>query len=453
MLNKLSKQLLGLFPDTEACPRLNEEKTMKMARKAVALGAIGIVGVLALAGCGRTDETPTGEGPSAAAIDDAPATGEITIWAMGEEGENLGDFADAFIEENPDATVTVTSIPWADVMTKYQTAVAAGTVPDAIMIGSSLLPSMVAAGGLAPVPDGVVDTATLNETAAESTTVEGVSYAVPWYVETRVLYYRSDLAEAVGLSAPTSWDELTAFAEGFTAEGAEYGLQLPMGDAEDSTQVVLPFYAQAGGEVLNDAGDAYAWDHDALVAALEYYGSFFTGGLAPLSGYGDSQTASFTDGSNPAFISGPWMVSVLADMKDADWVAENVATVPVPAGSSNNDSYLGGGHLGVFADAKNADGAWKLIRWLAEADTQEAWFELTSGLPAVTSVLDGFTSDPRVSVLGEQLQNTVAPPSVPSWDEMSAFIETEAEKVANGSSAEDAATAIEAKAESLGTGW
>ena len=57
------------------------------------------------------------------------------------------------------------------------------------------------------------------------------------------------------------------------------------------------------------------------------------------------------------------------------------------------------------------------------------------------------------TVLNDQLQNTVAPPSVPSWDEMSAFIETEAEKVANGSSAEDAATAIEAKAESLGTGW
>lgn len=425
------------------------------ARKALALGAIGVVGVLALAGCGRTDEPTTGAGPSAGAIDDAPATGEITIWAMGEEGENLGDFADAFVEENPDASVTVTSIPWADVMTKYQTAVAAGTVPDAIMIGSSLLPSMVAAGGLAPVPDGVVDASTLNETAAESVQVEGVSYAVPWYVETRVLYYRSDLAEAAGVSAPTSWDELTAFANGFRDEGARYGIQLPMGDAEDSTQVILPFYAQAGGTVLNDAGDAYAWDHDALVSALEYYGSFFTEGLAPVSGYGDSQTSAFVDGSNPAFISGPWMISVLADMEDADWVAENVATAPVPAGTANNDSYLGGGHLGVFADAKNADGAWKLVKWLAEPETQEAWFELTSGLPAVTSVLDAepFTSDERISVLNDQLQNTVAPPSVPSWDEMSAFIETEAEKVANGSSAEDAATAIEAKADSLGTGW
>lgn len=429
---------------------------MNRGRKALAIGAIGVVGMLAFAGCGRADDAGTGEGDAATAtIDDSPATGDITIWAMGEEGENLGDFSEAFTEQNPDATVTVTNIPWADVMTKYQTAVAAGTVPDAIMIGSSFLPAMVAAGGLAAVPEGVVDDSTLNETAAESVVIDGTAYAVPWYVETRVLYYRTDLAEAAGMSAPTTWDELSDFAAGYQSAGAQYGIQLPMGDAEDSTQVIMPFYAQAGGEVLNSDGDAYAWDHDALVDALEYYGSFFTAGLAPTSGYGDSQTAAFVDGSNPAFISGPWMVSVLADMEDADWVAQNVGTVTVPAGSATDDSYLGGGHLGVFSDAKNADGAWKFVRWLSEAQTQQDWFDATSDLPAVTSVLsdDAFASDPRLSVLSDQLQHTWAPPSVPSWNAMSAFIETEAEKVANGSSAEDAASAIEAKAESLGTGW
>lgn len=428
---------------------------MKMGRKAVAIGAIGIVSMLALSGCGRADDADTGDDAEVGTIDDSPATGEITIWAMGEEGENLGDFADAFIEDNPDATVTVTNIPWADVMTKYQTAVAAGTVPDAIMIGSSLLPSMVAAGGLAPVPDGVVDEDTLNETAAESVIVEDTAYAVPWYVETRVMYYRTDLAEKAGVEPPATWDDLTAFGEAMKANGAQYGIQLPMGDAEDSTQVILPFYAQAGGEVLNDDGDAYAWDEAALTDALEYYASFFTEGLAPMSGYGDAQTAAFADGSNPSFISGPWMIGVLGDQESPEWVEANVGTAPVPAGADNNDSYLGGGHLGVFEDAENADGAWKLIRWLSDADTQQAWFEQVNALPAVSSALDAepFTSDPRLTVLNDQLENTVAPPSVPSWNEMSAFIETEAEKVANGSSAADAAAAIIAKAESLGTGW
>lgn len=429
---------------------------MKLGRKAV---AIGVVGLLALTACGRADDDSTG-GESAAGstttVDDSPAEGDITIWAMGEEGEKLPDFVQGFTEENPDANVEVTTIPWADVMTKFQTAVAAGTVPDAIMIGSSFMPTMVATGGLAPVPDGLVDSADFVEGAAASTVADGVDYGVPWYVETRVLYYRSDLAKAAGVEAPTSWEELTAFAEAMKANGSTYGLQLPMGDAEDSTQVILPFYSQAGGSVLNEAGDAFDLDNQAMVDALDYYASFFTEGLSPLSGYGDSQNSAFVDGSDPAFISGPWMVNVLADLQGEDWVEQNVATVPVPAGSANNDSYIGGAHLGVFAEAKNADGAWKLVRWLAQPETQQAWFDATSDLPALTTAWDyePLTSNPRTQVLQEQLENTIAPPTVPSWDELSATIETEAEKVANGQvTSEDAAKAIQAKADTLGLGW
>ncbi|KLN36406.1 extracellular solute-binding protein [Cellulosimicrobium cellulans] len=429
---------------------------MKLGRKAV---AIGVVGLLALTACGRADDDSTG-GESAAGstttVDDSPAEGDITIWAMGEEGEKLPDFVQGFTEENPDANVEVTTIPWADVMTKFQTAVAAGTVPDAIMIGSSFMPTMVATGGLAPVPDGLVDSADFVEGAAASTVADGVDYGVPWYVETRVLYYRSDLAKAAGVEAPTSWEELTSFAEAMKANGSTYGLQLPMGDAEDSTQVILPFYSQAGGSVLNEAGDAFDLDNQAMVDALDYYASFFTEGLSPLSGYGDSQNSAFVDGSDPAFISGPWMVNVLADLQGEDWVEQNVATVPVPAGSANNDSYIGGAHLGVFAEAKNADGAWKLVRWLAQPETQQAWFDATSDLPALTTAWDyePLTSNPRTQVLQEQLENTIAPPTVPSWDELSATIETEAEKVANGQvTSEDAAKAIQAKADTLGLGW
>ncbi|MFI2705851.1 extracellular solute-binding protein [Cellulosimicrobium composti] len=429
---------------------------MKLGRKAV---AIGVVGLLALTACGRADDESTGEGTAAGStttVDDAPAEGDITIWAMGEEGEKLPDFVQGFTDENPDANVEVTTIPWADVMTKFQTAVAAGTVPDAIMIGSSFMPTMVATGGLAPVPDGLVDSADFVEGAAASTVADGVEYGVPWYVETRVLYYRSDLAKAAGVEAPTTWEELTSFAEAMQANGSTYGLQLPMGDAEDSTQVILPFYSQAGGSVLNEAGDAFDLDNQAMVDALDYYASFFTEGLSPLSGYGDSQNSAFVDGSDPAFISGPWMVNVLADLQGEDWVEQNVATVPVPAGSANNDSYIGGGHLGVFAEAKNPDGAWKLVRWLAQPETQQAWFDATSDLPALTTAWDyePLTSNPRTQVLQEQLENTIAPPTVPSWDELSATIETEAEKVANGQvTSEDAAKAIQAKADTLGLGW
>ena len=46
---------------------------------------------LTLTACGRADDTASG--PSeAVTLDDSPAEGTITVWAMGAEGEALGGF-------------------------------------------------------------------------------------------------------------------------------------------------------------------------------------------------------------------------------------------------------------------------------------------------------------------------------------------------------------------------
>ena len=56
--------------------------------------------------------------------------------------------------------------------------------------------------------------------------VDGVSYGVPWYVETRLVYYRTDLAEEGGFNqAPANWDELKELAQAQKDAGAEYGHQ------------------------------------------------------------------------------------------------------------------------------------------------------------------------------------------------------------------------------------
>ena len=65
---------------------------------------------LALTGCGREADAG-GDGPGQGeAISDGPATGTIDVWAMGTEGEMLGDFVTAFQEEDPDAEVKVPAV-------------------------------------------------------------------------------------------------------------------------------------------------------------------------------------------------------------------------------------------------------------------------------------------------------------------------------------------------------
>ena len=51
-------------------------------------------------------------------------SGELTVWAMGNEGTKLGTLADAFMAENPDVKVSVTPVDWGQAVTKLQTAIA-----------------------------------------------------------------------------------------------------------------------------------------------------------------------------------------------------------------------------------------------------------------------------------------------------------------------------------------
>jgi len=71
--------------------------------------------ILALAACGRSDEEGGGESAAASQapeVDTEAASGEISVWAMGAEGENLDVLADAYMADNPDVTVKVTAVPW-----------------------------------------------------------------------------------------------------------------------------------------------------------------------------------------------------------------------------------------------------------------------------------------------------------------------------------------------------
>jgi multiple sugar transport system substrate-binding protein len=146
--------------------------------------------------------------------------GDITVWAMGAEGENLGVLADAFMEEFPDVSVEVVAVPWDAANDRLVAAIAGGDVPDVSLIGTTWMGQFATMGGLEPTPDSI-DPAQFFEGAWNSTVVDGTSYGVPWYVETRLIYYRTDLAEEGGFNqAPATWDELTQLAEAMVDAGA-----------------------------------------------------------------------------------------------------------------------------------------------------------------------------------------------------------------------------------------
>ncbi|HEX5038933.1 MAG TPA: sugar ABC transporter substrate-binding protein [Candidatus Limnocylindria bacterium] len=416
-----------------------------------------LVLALALVACGRTEESPGGGAGSPSAGGSAPpeesmgpATGQIDVWAMGTEGDNLDVLAEDFMDANPDVTVEVTAVPWDAAHDRIATAIAGGEVPDASLIGTTWMGEFASAGGLDPTPSSI-DPSSFFQGAWDTTVVDGTSYGVPWYVETRLVYYRTDQAEAGGVSqAPGNWDDLRALAEAEESGGAEWGLALQPGGI-GSWQTFMPFFWQAGGEILDDSG-AFTLDSDACREALAYYDSYFEDGLAATAASDTPLEAQFASGEVGGFISGPWMINIVNDA-GADPETWTVAHQPT---EQTGTSFVGGGNFAVFNDSDNKAAAWAFVEYLSQPDVQAKWYDTVSDLPAVQAAWEdpALADDPLLSAFGDQLTDAKAPPAIATWEQVAAeAIDPIIEQVTVGDmSPEDGCATMQSSAESIGTG-
>jgi len=422
-------------------------------RTASAFTALAVAASLALTGCGRDSGSEAGPGASKA-ISDAKASGTINVWAMGTEGEKLQDFVKDFESANPDATVKVTAVPWEAAHDKISAAIASGKTPDVSLIGTTWMGEFAKAGGLDPTPDGLVKDSDFYDGAWGSTVVGNTSYGVPWYVETRVLYYRTDLAKKAGWEkVPTTWDEFSKFAADLKKSGVKYPVSLQPGQT-GSWQTVLPFAWSNGAKVTNGSGTEYSIDSPQMSEALAYYKSFFDKGYSQTRMLDPGELENgFAKGTYGSFISGPWHIGLV---EDAGLTKDKYAVAPLPGKDSGpGTSFTGGGDLAVFKDAKNRDGAWKLVRWLSDAQTQSKWYDTVKDLPAVKSAWQSgdLAGDQQLQVFGRQLDSAEAPPAVPSWEQVASVIDGDVEKAVKGSvPTSDAVADMQKQAKSIGTG-
>jgi multiple sugar transport system substrate-binding protein len=422
-----------------------------MKKTAIALLAVTS---LALTACGRSEDSGTPEAQSSE-ISSGQATGEIDVWAMGTEGDALQAFSKEFEDANPDATVNVTAIPWESAYDKLSGAIASGETPDVSLIGTTWMGEFSEAGGLMPTPENLVDEGAFFEGPWGSTEVGGTSYGVPWYVETRVLYYRSDLAEKAGWTEPPqTWDELKQFAVDMEEKGgADFGLNLQPGQT-GSWQTMLPFAWSNGASLTNEEGTEYTIDSPEMAEALDYYTSFFKEGLSEtrLLDLGELETG-FADGKYGSFISGPWHTALV---EDAGVKPDQYAVAPIPGpDGSPGASFVGGGNLAVFNESDNSENAWKYVSWLTEPDVQQAFYEEVGSLPSVQSAWESgaLAEDEQLQVFGTQLETAVAPPAVPTWEQVAGSIDAIIEQASKADLASDEAVAeMQSKAASIGTG-
>lgn len=423
-----------------------------LTRRSALLGAAGLAAA-ALAGCGRSETPPGAVTSSGPALADGPATGDLTIWAMGAEGEKLPKLLEQFTQANPDANVQVTAIPWDSAYEKFSSSIAAGTTPDLAMVGTTWMGEFVGLDALDPTPDGLIDPSVFFSGAQGTTEVGGLAYAVPWYVETRMLFYRTDLAEKAGVTEAADWEGLTALARAMKDKaGAKFGINLQPGQ-EGSWQTVMPFAWSNGATITDEQQQAFTFDTPEMIEAVSYYQSFFNDGLANKTPAEGSTEADFVSGAVPMFISGPWMMSAVEEV-GGEGFADKYDVLPIPAATTSS-SFVGGSNLAVFKATRNRDAAWKLIRFLLDPATQVTWYQQSTDLPSVQAAWDApeLSSDARLAKFGEQLTSAIAPPAIATWSQVSAKFDAQIEQVCVAGTDPAAAMAtVQSEATAIGTG-
>ncbi|MFD5843018.1 sugar ABC transporter substrate-binding protein [Streptomyces chartreusis] len=391
--------------------------------------ALTLASALTLTACG-------GSGGAGVAAD---AKQTLTVWAMGTEGEKLGDVAKEYEKTHSNITVKVTPIGWDVAHQKLVAAAAAGKLPDVVQMGGTYLGEFADMGVLEPV-----DTKTFKEgdffpAAWQQGSYDGKTYGVPWYVDTRVLFYRTDLATKAGIKkAPATMAELQSAAAAYQEKaGAKWGLSVqPRG--LDTVQSFYPFLFSAGGAIVDDDGKAVV-NSPSAVRALENYGSFFKKGLSDKGvqpGY--DVTKDFNTGSVAMFFGGPWFTGLLDD--NYPDLKGKWAIAPVPADQSSV-SMAGGSSLAVSADSDHKAAAKELVSYLTDAKGQADWFERTKDLPANKAAWESgdLAGDPALQIWRKQMDTAKSTPSQPRLTEITSKVDAAIESVTQGKSTAKAA--------------
>ncbi|MDZ7294106.1 MAG: sugar ABC transporter substrate-binding protein [candidate division KSB1 bacterium] len=352
------------------------------------------------------------------------------MWAIGAEGERFGPLVEWFRRENPGVDLRVQTIPWSAAHEKLITAVAGGTQPDLCQLGNTWMPEFYAMQALAPLDSFIALSSVVKPERYfpgpwASGVFGGRVYGIPWYVETRVLFYRTDLLAQVGFpEGPRTWEELYEACRRLTVDADgdgrpdRYGLTLPVNVWEE----LLFFTWQAGGSIL--AKDLYtpAVTSEESKEAWRYYVRFFREGLVPVtSGLLTDLFQAFESGYYAMFFSGPWMVAQLK--QNCPTLTGRWMVAPMPT-FRTADSWAGGCNLVLFRKSKHKAEAWRVVEFLSRPEVQREWYRLTSDLPAVEDAWSDstLTSDPFIQVFHTQLQHTRPAPQVPEWEQIAARI-------------------------------
>ena len=408
------------------------------ARIAVLLAGVA---ALLLAGCSASSQHVT----------------TLEFWTVGPEGEAFAQLLPEFEQANPDIEVRVQRIPLTAAHEKLLTAYAGDSLPDVVQIGNTWIAEFAALHALVPLqsrvaPSKVIHADDYFASAWATNVIDGTLYGIPWYIDTRLLFYRADLLRDAGFDTPprnrAEWraqmDAIRA-----TSHGTRWGALLPTNEYDQLLALAL----QQHVPLLRDGGRYGNFGSAAFKRTLAFYAGLFKRGDLPdwTNVQVGNPWQAFGRGEFVFYLSGPWNIGEFRKRLPASQQGEwSTAQLPGPNGPGDSVAY--GSSLVILRHSKHQDAAWTLIEYLSRPDVQVRFYELLGDLPARRSAWESpaLKGDPKLRAFRAQLEHMRSAPQVPEWEQIVNMMQQVAARAVAGElTVDEAAAQMDTQADAI----
>ncbi len=387
------------------------------------VGGTGLAGaaLLGAAGCGGGEQ---GGGATELYFTASPDTSGTIQKLISEFNEkNKGEYRVIFREGNTDTGQR---------LDKLRTQFQAGGEDLDVILGDVIWTAELAASGWVSDLSDRFPESTRQEFlpgSVEAITYEGKAYAMPWYTDTGLLYYRKDLLKKSGYEGPPkTWDELKQMTRKvLTASDTRLGFVFQGDQYEGGVCNACEYIWGNGGNVLDPEDPTRVLiDSPQAIAGLATERAMITEGTSPeaVAVYQEDESAgAFLNGDAIFLRNWPYVYALVgtSDYPKLDTDQVGVSELPSADGRPGNGT-VGDQPLYISATSKYPEAAWKFIEFLTAPEQQKLRAVEGSYLPTRTALYNDpeiQDSVPVVALAREALQHTRPRPVSPYYSDMS----------------------------------
>ena len=379
--------------------------------------------------------------PSYAARQEAAT---VTFWTTHTppDLDALQMIVDNFNGENDDVQVELTQVVGDETdTTKLMTAVRGGTGPDVYMLDRFIVAQRAAEGVLQDLGAFGADLSGYIPFARAEATFQGAPFALPFDTDARALFYNRGMLEDAGFdpaeldvdNGAITFDRLAEIANALN-ETDDSGNFSRMGFVPFSHQAWHYTYGFAFGGTFFDAASCQVTPDDDGVIAGHQWLYDYTAALDPqkVNAFGGPYAATVTVPEEQdlfvtervAFaITGDWFLNTMATF--APELDYGLTIMPVPEEGAESATWAGGWSLVIPQGAKNPEGAWRFMQYIAGEPGQRTYTTEAANLPTIQALLDDtslFEDEQHLFFATQLLPTAKNRPPLPVgaryWDEL-----------------------------------